>query len=107
VTRHYYLSPASGLDLPEPSTVVMLQLLRAPLIIASILPLLAYLHSGSRLTRLLVPGLLLFSIGGLVPLLIQAPALPMVVVTASIAEIALQNIPAGFITGLLFLKGRS
>lgn len=104
VTGPYYESHASGLELPTPDVVLMAELIRAPMIVISMVPfLLTYRAPKKRLAFL--SGLILFVVGGVVPLLMQVRALPLVLLAASAVEIFLQNYLAGVVTARLL--GRS
>lgn len=48
-----------------------------------------------------LPGLILFAVGGVTPLLVQVGSLPFVVLAASAVEIFLQNFSTGVVTARL------
>jgi hypothetical protein len=90
VTQPYYASHAGGLAAPPAQVVLAVEAVRAPLIILSVaLFVLSFHASRRRLT--LVTGLMLFWVGGLVPLVLQASVLPPLLLIASGVEIFFQN----------------
>ena len=100
VTGPYYESHAGGLEVPVLSTILVAELIRSVLIILSILPLLLSVQTGKK-RLILLSGLILFSAGGLVPLTMQAGALPFVLLAASAVEIFFQNFLVGAVAALL------
>jgi hypothetical protein len=94
VTKPYYDTHAGGLTAPEPSVVLAVQLVRAPLIVFSVL-LFVLSARGTRRRLMVKSGWLLFAVGGIVPLVMQASALPLLLLVASAVEIFCQN----FLTG--------
>jgi hypothetical protein len=94
VTRPYYESHAGGLTAPEPGVVLAAELVRAPLIVLSVL-LFLLSSRDSRRRLMLTTGWLLFAVGGLVPLVLQVGSLPFFLLAASAIEIFFQN----FLTG--------
>lgn len=104
VTKPYYETHAGGLTAPAPQVVLMAELIRAPLIVLSVLPFLLKVHADKK--RLAVQtGLILFAVGGLLPLTLQVTSLPLFLLAASAVEILLQNFSTGLVTGRLL--GRS
>jgi len=100
VTQPYYETHAGGLTVPSPQTVLMAELIRGPLIVLSVLPFLLTLRAGK--TRLaMLTGLILFAIGGLVPLTMQVDSLPFLLLAASAVEIFFQNFSTGVVTARL------
>lgn len=100
VTKPYYATHAGGLTVPSPQTVLIAELVRSPLIILSVLPFLLTLRTGK--TRLaLLTGLILFAIGGLVPLTMQIGSLPFFLLAASAVEIFFQNFLTGVVSARL------
>jgi hypothetical protein len=95
VTRPYYAAHVSGLVVPPPQTVLMAEIVRAPLIVLSIVPLIL-LWRGRKSVLGVACGMILFVIGGVVPLLLN-PALPDLLRFASAIEIFFQN----FLTGVV------
>ena len=95
VTRPYYAAHISGLAVPAPQTVLMAELVRAPMIVLSIVPLIL-LWRGKKLTLAVLCGIILFVIGGVIPLLLST-ALPDLLRFASAIEIFFQN----FLTGVV------
>ena len=100
VTRPYYQIHAGGLTVPSPDVVLIAELIRGVLIVISVLPFLLALRAGKR-RLVLLTGLILFSIGGLVPLTMQASTLPFFLLAASAVEILLQNFSTGAATAWL------
>ncbi len=104
VTRPYYAAHVSGLAVPAPQTVLMAEMVRAPLIVLSVIPLIL-LWRGRKLTLAVVCGIILFVIGGVVPLLLNT-ALPDLLRCASAIEIFFQNFSTGLVAaGLLGFRG--
>ncbi len=95
VTRPYYAAHVSGLAVSAPQTVLMAELVRAPLIVLSIVPLIL-LWRGRKSVLGIACGMILFVIGGVVPLLLNT-ALPDLLRIASAIEIFFQN----FLTGVV------
>jgi hypothetical protein len=104
VTKPYYENHAGGLTVPSPDVVLVAEIIRGSLIVLSVLPFLYTLHTERRRLALLT-GLILFSIGGLVPLTMQGNVLPIVLLSASAVEIFFQNFSTGVV--LTFLLGQS
>lgn len=100
VTRPYYETHAGGLTVPPALTVLVIELIRAPLIVLSVVPFLLF-HRTNRTRMAVNTGLILFIIGGIVPLLFQAGSLPAILLLASGVEIFLQNFSTGFVSGWL------
>lgn len=94
VTKPYYDAHAGGLTAPAPSVVLMAELVRAPLIVLSILLFLLSAR-GTRRRLMRTTGWLLFAVGGIVPLVLQISTLPLLLLAASAVEIFCQN----FLTG--------
>ena len=94
VTKPYYDTHAGGLTAPDPGVVLAAELVRAPLIVFSVLLFLLSVR-GTRRQLMVKTGWLLFAIGGIVPLVLQVSALPILLLAASAIEIFLQN----FFTG--------
>jgi hypothetical protein len=95
VTKPYYAAHVSGLAVPPPQTVLMAEMVRAPLIVLSIVPLILLGKTRKPLLAVLC-GIILFVIGGVIPLLLN-PALPDLLRFASAIEIFFQN----FLTGVV------
>lgn len=100
VTAPYYETHAGGLTVPAPQLVLMAELVRAPLIVLSIL---LYLFSvrGTKRQLMFRTGCLLFAIGGIVPLVLQVSSLPLLLLAASAVEIFLQNFLTGAVAAWL------
>lgn len=101
VTRLYYESHTGGLVVPSPTTILAAESVRAPMIVLSVLPLLLSIQWPLR-KRVITVGLVLFVIGGIVPLLGTIDSLPLFLLVASGWEIFFQNVTTGIITALLF-----
>jgi hypothetical protein len=101
VTGPYYASHAGGLAVPAPATVLMVELVRAPLLALSVVLLILAARDTRRRT-LLSAGLTLFWVGGVVPLTLQLGNLPAPLLLASGVEIFLQNFLTGVVAGWLF-----
>ena len=100
VTRPYYEAQGSPLAVPDPQITLQAELIRAVLIVLSLLPFL--LTAQTSIRRLAVwSGLLLFIIGGIVPLTWQAGTLALPLLLASAVEIFCQNFTTGVVTALL------
>jgi hypothetical protein len=100
VTRPYYEAQGSPLDVPDPQITLQAELIRAALIVLSLLPFL--LTAQMPIRRLAVwSGLLLFIIGGIVPLTWQAGMLALPLLLASAVEIFFQNFTTGVVAALL------
>lgn len=104
VTRPYYETHTGGLTVPPLWAVLIAEPIRGVLIVTSALPFLLALRAEKR-RLILLTGLILFSIGGLVPLTMQASVLPFLLLAASAVEILFQNFSTGAVTALLL--GRS
>jgi hypothetical protein len=98
VTRPYYETLAGGLAVPAALTVLFVEMIRAPVIVLSVIPFLMF-SQDARKKNAVNTGLILFLIGGVVPLFFQAGSLPAVLLLASGVEIFLQNFTAGFVSG--------
>ncbi len=99
VTRPYYEAHASGLTVPSAQVVLMAELVRAPLIVLSILPLILIWRAKKPMLAFLA-GMLLFVIGGVAPLLLNT-ALPDFLRFASAIEIFFQNFLTGVVAAAL------
>jgi len=104
VTKPYYESHTGGLDVPSPQTVMIAEVVRGYLIILSIFPFLISVRSDNKRVVFL-SGLILFSIGGLVPLTMQVNTLLLFLLAASAVEIFFQNFLTGAVAASLL--GRS
>ena len=100
VTKPYYETHAGGLNVPTPDVVLVAELVRGVLIVVSLLPFFLTLHT-ERKRLILLTGLILFSVGGLVPLTMQVNALPLFLLVASAWEIAFMNFSTGSVMALL------
>ena len=100
VTRPFYEAQGSPLAVPDPQITLQAELIRAVLIVLSVLPFL--LTAQMPIRRLaLWSGLLLFVIGGIVPLTWQAGSLALPLLIASAVEIFCQNFTTGVVAALL------
>ena len=100
VTRPYYESHAGGITVPAPQAVLVAEAVRAPLIVLAILPLIL-LAAQPRRELAVQCGLILFVVGGIVPLLLQVNTLPMFLLVASAVEIFCQNFLTGMVSAIL------
>lgn len=102
VTGPYYESHAGGLTVPPPTLVLSAELVRAPLIILSIL---LYLLSaqGTKQGLMFQAGWILFAVGGIVPLTLQISSLPFILLFASAIEIFCQNFLTGMVSAWLLV----
>lgn len=103
ITKIYYSTHNFGLNIPAPKTVFLVELIRSPLIIISILPLIITLDVSKKL-RAILSGTVLFIIGGIIPLLQQLNSLPLFLLMASSVEIFFQNFLTGIVAALLIGK---
>jgi len=100
VTGPYYETHAGGLVVPAQNIIIQAELIRATLIVLSIIPFL--LNFPANRKRLMwMAGLILFTVGGVTPLLMQVGSLPSVVLAASSVEIFCQNFFTGVVTARL------
>jgi hypothetical protein len=106
VTKPYYDSHVGSITVPELKTVVITELIRSVLIILSILPLIISLKAVGR-KQIIACGLVLFVIGGIIPLLLQLGTLPLSLLAASGIEIFFQNFLTGAVAALLLGYPRS
>lgn len=100
VTRPYYETHAGGLTLPSAQTVLLYEPVRGILIALSVLPLALALRIRTAFVAV-VAGVMLFVVGGLVPLLPQT-SLPLDLRLASLWEIFGQNFLTGVAIAYLF-----
>lgn len=99
VTGPYYETHPS-LAVPPAEIVIRVEAVRAVVIILSIIPLIAALRVSKR-KAVVACGSVLFVIGGLLPLLMQAGMLPPLLLVASGAEIFFQNFLTGAVAARL------
>lgn len=100
VTGPYYETHAGGLVAPAQDIIIKAELIRAPMIVLSVIPfLLTYRATKKRMAFL--TGMILFAVGGIAPLLMQAGALPLILLAASAVEIFCQNFSIGWVTARL------
>lgn len=100
VTRPYYEAHAGSLTVPAAQTVLLYEPVRGFLIAVSVLPLVLALRLRKAAVAA-IAGLLLFVVGGLVPLLPQT-SLPLYLRVASLWEIFGQNFLTGIACAYLF-----
>ena len=103
VTEPYYHSQAFNLSIPSASTVIIFQFLRAPLIVLSVILFISSINIEKR-KLIVITGLMLFWIGGIVPLSMQILSLPLILVVASAVEIFFQNFLTGALAVILLYK---
>ena len=97
VTKPYYETHVGSLTVPAPQIVLMVELIRAPLIVLSVLPLVLTIRTTKR-RLVVICGIILFVIGGVVPLLMRVNILPLFLLVASAWEIFFQNFLTGVVT---------
>ncbi len=100
ITGPYYEAHAGGLVVPAQDVILKAELIRAPLMVFSVIPFLLNFPVNRQLLMWLA-GLILFMVGGVTPLLMQAASLPLVVLAGSAAEIFCQNFSTGVVTSVL------
>jgi hypothetical protein len=100
VTKPYYETHVGSLTIPAPQTVLMVELIRAPLIVLSVLPLVLTIRTTKRRLAVIC-GIILFVVGGVVPLLQQVNTLPLFLLVASAWEIFFQNFLTGVVAAVL------
>jgi hypothetical protein len=81
VTGPYYASHAGGLTAPPGELVLAVELVRAPLLVLSVLLLILAAHT-TRGRTLVIAGMTLFWVGGVVPLTLQIGNLPLLLLLA-------------------------
>lgn len=99
VTKPYYDSHAGGLTVPAPGTVLVAELIRGMMIALSVVPFL--LVPKPLRVRAILTGVVLFAVGGIMPLLFQVGSLPVLLLAASGIEILFQNFSTGVVAALL------
>ena len=99
VTGPYYKAHAGGLTVPAQSIIIQAELIRAVLIVFSVLPFLLN-FPVNRKGKMWRTGLILFVVGGVTPLFVQVGSLPSVVLASSSVEIFCQN----FFTGVVVAR---
>jgi hypothetical protein len=100
VTQPYYESHAGGLIAPAPEVVLLAELVRAPLIVLSIL-LFLLSERGTKRELMIKAGWLLFAVGGIFPVVLQISRLPFFLLAASTVEIFCQNFLTGVVSASL------
>ncbi len=103
ITGPYYRAHQGGLVVPAPAVILQAELIRAPLIVLSVVPFLLTLRGTGRRLGLLT-GIVLFTVGGLAPLLMDVGILPLPLLVASAVEIFFQNFCTGLVTARLLGK---
>lgn len=101
-TGEYYRSQVSGLSLPSIIEILMLEPIRAVILVLSVFPVVVNLKVSKR-KRMVIVGMALFIIGGLLPMIQQLNTLPTVVVIASTFEMFLQFFLTGVVTTYILL----
>lgn len=104
VTKPYYETHAGGLDVPPVQVTLAAEVVRGALIALSVLPFLLTVPADKKRLGALT-GLILFAIGGLVPLTMQVGVLPPFLLLASAWEIFAVNFSTGWV--LARLLGRT
>jgi hypothetical protein len=101
VTEPYYTAHAGGLFVPAAERVLLAETVRAPLIVISAVLFLWSKRAEKRQVAILT-GLIIFWIGGIVPLALQFNVLPFPLIAASAVEIFFQNFLTGVVLAYLF-----
>ncbi|HYF83490.1 MAG TPA: YqhR family membrane protein [Clostridia bacterium] len=102
ITGDYYRSEISGLHLPSTLEILMLEPIRAALLVLSVIPLIMYLRVSKKKCAAIV-GMVLFILGGLLPMLQQLNTLPTAVAVSSIFEMFFQFFLTGVVITYIFL----
>lgn len=100
VTKPYYEAHAGGLTVPTPNIILIVELIRGLIIILSVFLFLLSARR-TRLQLMVSTGWLLFTIGGIIPLLWQIGTLPFFLLAASGVEIFFQNFLVGAVAARL------
>lgn len=106
VTGPYYEANAGGLIVPAQEIILKAELIRAPMMALSLIPFLLQFHANRR-RMMFLSGLILFTVGGVTPLLMQIGALPLVVLAASVVEIFCGNFLMGLVSARLLGRDES
>lgn len=104
-TGEYYLSQMNGLRLPSSEEIIVLETIRAIILVLSIIPLILNLQLTKKKIMITV-GIMLFIIGGLIPMLQQFDTLPTVLRVTSTVEMFFQFFLTGVVTAYVFLDER-
>ena len=100
VTQPYYTASLNGLTIPEAQAVLLVQFVRAPIIILSLLPLL-FTMRALPYQILITAGMLLFVSNGVMTLLGQIGQLPADLFLATGFELFAQNFGTGAVAAWL------
>ena len=100
VTKSYYETHAGGLDVPPVQVTLAAEVVRGALIALSVIPFLLTVPADKKRLGAWT-GLLLFAIGGLVPLTMQVGVLPLFLLVASAWEIFAMNFTTGWVLARL------
>jgi hypothetical protein len=100
VTKPYYETHIGSLAVPAPQVVLMVESMRAPLIVLSMLPLVLTMRTTRRRLAIMC-GIILFVVGGVVPLMLRVNMLPLFLLVASAWEIFFQNLLTGVVVAVL------
>lgn len=101
-TGEYYLSQVNGLQIPSATVIIVLETIRAIILVFSILPLILNLKLPKKEVMITI-GMVLFIIGGLLPMLQQFNSLPTVLIVASTVEMFFQFFLTGVVTTYIIL----
>jgi len=99
ITGPYYEAHAGGLVVPAQDVILKTEFIRATLMTISVIPFIIN-FPANRQPLMWLTGLILFTVGGITPLLVQVGSLPSVVLAASSIEIFCQN----FFTGVVVAR---
>ena len=100
VTKPYYETHVGGLTVPPVHVVLVVESIRAALIVFSVF-LFVLSARGTRRQLMVSTGWLLFAIGGIIPLILEIGSLPFFLLAASAVEIFFQNFFTGVIAARL------
>lgn len=100
VTKPYYETHAGGLTVPPVHVVLVVESIRAVLIVFSVF-LFVLSARGARRQLMSSTGWLLFAVGGIIPLLWEISSLPIFLLAASAVEIFFQNFFTGVVAARL------
>jgi hypothetical protein len=100
VTKPYYETHVGGLTVPPVHVVLVVESIRAALIVFSVF-LFVLSARGTRRQLMVSTGWLLFAIGGIIPLIWEIGSLPLFLLAASAVEICFQNFFTGVIAARL------
>lgn len=101
-TMDFYINQINGLRLPSTLEILILEPIRALIMVVSVIPAIIYLRV-STVKRMILVGTFLFVFGGLLPMIQQIGTLPTILVVSTIIELFFQNFLLGVTTTLIIL----